>query len=265
MARLAQATGIAAGALLRLTFRDVPARTRGLVDADSRDLCPACADEAGTQRAPRLREWACAFTLWCRKHGCRLLGSDMSGTAALGNERLACRGAELLRRWATDADATTPSTAAALKVLLTPYRAPAPPAPWELARLAPARIRERHRELTRRCPRTALSRVVPEYDVAVAIHEQRLPEDVFGLRGARAVERQAVAIGIARLILNPVDAAVAILLGCDDFGRPRVEGCLLGWPIRLRQAVALGLPRAHRKSKGKSVPRHSRYRIGYPP
>jgi hypothetical protein len=253
IARLALATGACVDVLLRLTFRDAPPRLRSLVHADSRDICPACADEARPGRTPRLKEWAFAFTLWCPKHRCRLHGADMSGLDTLGNEQLARRGAKILNGWARGGPPTTPPVPAAIKLLLMPYRAPSPPAPWELARISPSAIRKRHQELIRPRPRKALSRVVPEYDRAIAIHEQRLPEKAPGLRDARAAERHAVAIGIARMIADPVHAAVQVLLACDDLGRPRIEACLSAWPPRLRNAISRALLAIRRRQdRGRS-------------
>lgn len=247
--RLAGMTGIPANALMQLTYRDAPARLRNLVDPDSRDICPVCTDEAGADRAPRLKDWAFAFTLWCPKHGCRLHGSDMSGLDALGTDRLTRQGVKILSRWAMDGSATTPPMDTAMRLLLMPYRAPSPPAPWELASVSPAMLRRNRKDLNRPYPRKALCCVVPEYDRAVAIHEQRLPKQMLGLRYARAVERHAMAIGIARMIADPVGTAVEILLGCDDFGRSRIEACLSAWPISVREAIVRAYSRRLRPSR----------------
>lgn len=177
------------------------------------------------------------------------LDPAMSGLDSLGGEQLAWRGADILRQWAMEEAATIPPMAAAVRLLLTPYRAPSPPAPWELARISPTGLRKRHRELVRPWPRKALSRIVPEYDRAVAIYDQRLPEKMSGLGAARAVERHAVAIGIARMIADPVGAAVEILLGCDDFGRSWIEAGLSAWPISIRKAISRAYGRRVRSSR----------------
>jgi hypothetical protein len=245
--RLAMATGVSADRLLRLTFRDAPARMRSLINIDSEDVCRVCAAEARPNMAPRLRDWAYPFALWCAKHDRRLNGADMSGVDALGKEQLARHGAKLWRGWAMNTDATSPSTAAVLRLLLTPYRSPSPPAPWELAG-ASARMRwELQREPIRLYPRLTLSCVVPEYDGALPIYKRRLPEKMLGLNSARAVERRAVAIGVARVIQNPIEAAVWILRECDDFGRRMVGDSLSVWPIHLRNAIARERSRARRR------------------
>ena len=249
IAVLSRATGFTVARLASLTYRDMPALARSLVNLESLDFCPTCATRAGTRRGPRLKTWALGYTLWCSEHGCRLDGSDPSGVCALGGDEIAKRGARLLRAWALGSDVASPSTAAVLGLLLTPCRAPAPPEPWELARAQAAGFQVGPDDLLRPRARIALSRVVPEYDRAVAIHERRLPEAARDLRLARTVEWRAVAIGVARVVQNPVEAALEILPGCDDRGRRRIEACLSQWPLEMRIVVADRFARAARARK----------------
>ena len=165
------------------------------------------------------------------------------------------RGARLLRAWALGSDVARPSTAAVLGLLLTPYRAPAPPEPWELARALAAGFRVRRDDLFRPRARIALSRVVPEYDGAVAIQERRLPESATDLCVVRAVEWQAVAIGVARVIQNPDEAALDILRSCDDHGLRRIEAGLSQWPLEMRIVVADRFARPLRTSGRRKGPR----------
>ncbi len=252
---LNRATGLTSAQLVSLTYRDLPPLARSLVNLESLDFCPTCAKGAGTRRAPRLKSWALGYTLWCPEHGCRLFGSDPSGVHALGGVEIAKRGARLLRAWALGSDVARPSTAAVLGLLLTPYRAPAPPEPWELARALAAGFQARRDDLFRPRARIALSRVVPEYDGAVAIHERRLPEAARDLCVARAVEWQAVAIGVARVIQNPVEAALDILRSCDDHGLRRIGAGLSQWPLEMRIVVADRFARPLRTSGRRKGPR----------
>ena len=251
---LSRATGLASAQLVSLTYRELPALARSLVNLESLDFCPTCARGTGTRRAPRLKTWALGYTPWRPEHGCRLYGSDPSGVHALGGVAIAKRGARLLRAWALGLDVARPSTAAVLGQLLTPYRAPAPPERWELARAQAAGFQARRDDLLRPRARSALSRVVPEYDGAVAIHERKLPEAARDLCVARAVEWQAVAIGVYRVIQNPVEAALDILRGCDDHGRRRIEAGLSQWPLEMRIVVADRFARAARASGRRKGP-----------
>ena len=246
---LSRATGLSSVQLASLTYRGLPALARSLVNLKSLDFCPMCASGTGIRRAPRLKAWAFGYTLWCSEHGCRLYGSDLSGVHALGGGDIAKRGARLLHAWALGSDAARPSTAAVLRLLLIQYRACAPPEPWELARALAAGFHARRDDLLRPRPRIALSAIVPEYDLAVAIHERRQPKGASDLCAARTVEWQAVSIGVARAIQDPVGAALTILRRCDDGGRRRVEACLSQWPLEMRVVVAdrFGHVRAQRQ------------------
>ncbi len=237
IARLVAATGVSAPQLLRMTFRDAPASLRGFINIESEEVCPSCVDEARPGVSPRLWEWTYPFALWCAKHGRRLKSADIGGVGVLGDEASARRGAGFWRALAMGADETTPTAAAVLNLLLTPCRSPSPAAPWELAGASPRMRVELQREPAETYPRLALSCVVPEYDSAVAIYDRRLPQEFLGLASARAVERRAVAIGLGRTIAYPVEAAVSILRGCDDFGRRRIEENLAAWPAHLRTAI----------------------------
>ena len=237
IARLAVATGVSAPRLSRMTFRDAPASLRGFINVESEEICPSCVDEARPGVSPRLREWTYPFALWCAKHGRSLKSADIGGVGVLDDEASARRGARFWRALAMGADETTPTAAAVLNLLLTPCRSPSPAAPWELAGASPRMRVELQREPAETYPRLALSCVVPEYDSAVAIYDRQLPQEFHGLASARAVERRAIAIGLGRTIAYPVEAAVSILRGCDDFGRRRIEENLAAWPAHLRTAI----------------------------
>jgi hypothetical protein len=248
IARLAVATGVSAPRLSRMTFRDAPASLRGFINVESEEICPSCVDEARPGGSPRLREWTYPFALWCAKHGRSLKSADIGGVGVLDDEASARRGARFWRALAMGADETTPTAAAVLNLLLTPCRSPSPAAPWELAGASPRMRADLQREPVQAYSRLVLSCVVPEYDSAVAIYDRPLPQEFHGLASARAVERRAIAIGLGRTIAYPVEAAVSILRGCDDFGRRRVEESLAAWPAHLRAAIDRGRRRFRREA-----------------
>lgn len=248
IARLAVATGVSAPRLSRMTFRDAPASLRGFINVESEEICPSCVDEARPGGSPRLREWTYPFALWCAKHGRSLKSADIGGVGVLDDEASARRGARFWRALAMGADETTPTAAAVLNLLLTPCRSPSPAAPWELAGASPRMRADLQREPVQAYSRLVLSCVVPEYDSAVAIYDRQLPREFHGLASARAVERRAIAIGLGRTIAYPVEAAVSILRGCDDFGRRRVEESLAAWPAHLRAAIDRGRRRFRREA-----------------
>jgi hypothetical protein len=89
---------------------------------------------------------------------------------------------------------------AAVSLLLSPCRESSPPAPWELARLSEAERKGRGDVFTRPCRRPVLGIIVPEFNTAVPIYDQRVPKSIFALRDAPLAVRYAVAIGLARLL-----------------------------------------------------------------
>lgn len=222
--RLVGATAMPAGRLEDMTYKNCPAKYRGLVRLGSRDICPVCS--AGMTRPPRFRSAAFAFAFWCQKHGVPLQGTDSSGIGTIGNEHLARRGAAFVRDWAMGAEKAAVSVDLTLELLLTPCRTPSPPEPWQLARLSPEKRRILALALSQARSRTVLGLVVPEYESAVAIYDRSLPKDLTGLCGASLAERYALAIGVARVMKNPAQTGARVWSGCDDFGRLRIEGRL---------------------------------------
>ena len=58
IAVLSWATGFTVAKLVSLTYRDIPALARSLVNLESLDFCPTCATRAGTRRAGAIQSGA---------------------------------------------------------------------------------------------------------------------------------------------------------------------------------------------------------------
>ena len=236
LARIAQATAMPIDRLLDMTFATAPPRVRALARRGDQNVCLAC---GALERPPaRLRAWAFAFAFWCPQHGQPLVGSERNGARVLGDEAAARRGAALIGAWAEGRDTGPLGVAAAFSLLLSPCREPTPPAPWELARLSRAERESRPEVLSRACRRPGLAVVVPEFAAAAPVSDWRAPEDPLDLRDAAFAERYAAAIGIARVLRDPVTAAARVLAAADAFGRRAVLRATASWPISLRLAVA---------------------------
>lgn len=218
--RIAQATNVTANRIMAMTFKDAPQRYLRLLRQDSREMCPACSP--GLARPRRLKAWTFAFSFWCERHRQFLFGPGQHGIGLLGNEAAARRGAKLLECWTMGQDAQALPVDAAVSLLLASCREPSPPAPWELARLPSAEREARAHDLSWPCRRPVLGVIVPEFNTAVPVYDQRVPKDIFQLRDAPLAVRYAVAIGLARLIKSPADATARILAVCDLSGRRRV-------------------------------------------
>ncbi len=238
LARIAAATNFSIDRLFAMTFHDAPARYRSLLRTDSREICAACS--RGLQRSPRLRAWSFAFSFRCDRHRQPLHSPETTGANMMSDAGSACRGAEILSDWAKGGNKTIVPVDAAISLLLAPHRRPSPPAPWELARLARSARQDYAAELSLPCARPVLGVVVPEFNSAVSIYNQVLPNRLSGLRDAPFAERYAVAIGVARLLKNPGAAVAHILETTDEFGRKKVLGLIGRWPAGIRNAVAGG-------------------------
>lgn len=257
MERIAAATSSSVERLFAMTFRDVPARYRSLLRLDSWKICPVCS--RGLQRPQRLRAWSFAFSFVCDRHRHPLFGFEMRGISALGDEAAARRGAEILHRWAMEGDTAAVPIGSVLSLLLTPSRAASPPAAWELARL-PLAGQHEPSILSRPCRRAALSILVPEFTLAVPIYEQRLPSAITDLPNAPWAERYALAVGVARVLRNPVDAILRILEVSDDFGRKKVKAVIGRWPAAIRGAVDRGARRTKTRGKGGRTAQNARFK-----
>lgn len=237
---IARATNGSVRRIIAMTFEGAPLRHLKLVRQDSLQMCPACSP--GLAPPQRLKVWAFAFSFWCDRHRRLLYGSDARGIGVLGNEAAARRGAGLLHDWTMGRDAGAISVEAAVSLLLSSCRKPSPPAPWELARLSEAEWRSPPCDLARPCRRPALGVIVPEFNTAMPIYDQRVPRDIFALRDAPLAVRYAVAIGLARLLNSPADATSRILAGCDASGRKRITAQIDRWPLASRRFFGVGRP-----------------------
>lgn len=246
--RIAQATSFPASRIVAMTFAVMPERYLSLLRLDGRDICPACTP--GLARPPQLKSWAFAFGFWCERHRRPLFGTDRLGLGVLGDEAAARFGARRLAEWARGGDDGAMSVGAAVSLLLSSRSAPSPPAPWELACLSPVeRQRDAHR-LSRRCRRPVLSLVVPEFDIAVPVCDQRVPTDMADLASAPWAVRYAVAIALARLMKDTAATRSRILAGCDPAARRRVTEQLARWPWTYQRDIRTplrGRPRQSRK------------------
>jgi len=238
--RIARATNGSVRRIIAMTFEDAPQRHLKLVRQDSPEMCPACSP--GLAPPQRLKAWAFAFSFWCDRHRRFLYGSNPRGIGVLGNEATARRGARLLHDWTMGQDAGAIPVEAAVSLLLSSYREPSPPVPWELARLSEAEWKSPPCDLARPCRRPALGVIVPEFNIAVPIYDQRVPRDIFALRDALLAVRYAVAIGLARLLKSPADATRRILADCDAPGRKRLMAQIVRWPWTSRRFFGVERP-----------------------
>lgn len=236
MVRIAQATGCSINRLLAMTFHGLPPRYRSLLRPEAREICLVCS--RGMQRPQRLRSWSFAFSFWCECHRQPLGNRDIRGASTLADSWTARRGAQILNAWAMGKDSAVVPVASVLSLLLSPARKASPAAPWELARLPPSCQRQRSFQ-TKHFRRTVLTSVVPEFEVAVPIYDQRLPLDISKISIAPRAERYALAIGVARVLKDPGSAIARILESSDEQGREKIRTLIDRWPAPICSAVRL--------------------------
>jgi hypothetical protein len=175
-------------------------------------MCPACSP--GLARPRRLKGWAFALGFWCERHRRLLFGPGQHGTGVLGNEAAARRGAKLLKDWTMGQNDRAIPVDAAVSLLLSPCRESSPPAPWELARLSEAARKGRGDVFTRPCRRAVLGIIVPEFNTAVPIYDQRVPKTIFALRDAPLAVAAVVRVSSADTnLLNSLQARSEFIAG----------------------------------------------------
>jgi len=63
------------------------------------------------------------------------------------------------------------------------------------------------------------------------------------------INRQALTVGIGRIVENPIDQAILVLLKSDVDGQGRVQEALRSWPLSLRRRISARFWRAQRDER----------------
>ena len=109
--------------------------------------------------------------------------------------------------------------------------------------------RDYHEFLTTPISRQALTVVVPEYDEVAPVLTKPVRPGLFGLAQGSLLHALALTVGIGRVVENPVDQAISILLKSDVDGQARVRDALATWPLSLRRRISARLWRAQRDER----------------
>jgi len=243
-AAIATATRRNPPALHAMTFAGLRPRARALIARRGRRLCPVCAENPMVARKSAALPWV----FWCPLHGARmrpLIGvalPDIFSEAILARlDPFVRRAAAQLADWASegaeDQAPDLPNIVALLDFLTAPYRRSSPPT---LAEIPGVTRVDRHmfREaLNRRIPRQALAIVVPEYDRAAPVFTKAAPPGLAALAQGSLLQTYALAVGMGRLIEQPVTEVDKALLASDPDGEARLREVLLSWPAPLRHRI----------------------------
>ncbi|MGC1860616.1 MAG: TniQ family protein [Methylocystis sp.] len=261
-AAIAAATGRIPPALRAMTFAELRPRARALIARRGRRVCPVCAGDPMVARKSAALPWV----FWCPLHGARmrpLTGAtlpDIFSEAVLARlDPFARRAAARLNAWASEGEEDhapdLPNIVALLDFLTAPYRRPSSPT---LAEIPGVTRVERHmfREaLNRLIPRQALAIVVPEYDRAAPVFTKAAPPGLAALARGSLLQTYALAVGLGRLIEEPVTEVVKTLLASDSEGEARLREVLRSWPAPLRHRITREKRRVAAASRPLGAPR----------
>ena len=243
-AAITAATGRNPPALRAMTFSELRPRARALIARRGRRVCPVCAGDPMVARKSAALPWV----FWCPLHGARmqpLIGAalpDFFSEAALARlDPFARRGAGRSQAWAGEGEedeaSDSPSGVALLDFLTTPYRRPSPPTLAEIPGVTPVERHMFREALNRLVPRQALAIIVPEYDRMAPVFTKAAPPGLAALARGDLLQTYALAVGLGRLIENPVAEAVKALLAGDAAGEARLREALRAWPAPLRREI----------------------------
>ena len=238
-ALLAERTGISLSDLEAMTFGELAAPAHSMIARGDRATCPLCAERPAVKRKDAALPWS----FWCSTHGSRrrpLAGAAIDtlfGAVLAELDPLARQGARRLADWAVGGDEAAPSAADLVAFLATPHRRPSPPSLREQPRLSLAARRAYRGFLAFPIARQALLVVVPEYDRVAPPLAKPVRPGLLGLANGSLLQRYALAVGLGRMTLAPVECAAAALAGGDEEGRERLRAALQAWPAGLRRRV----------------------------
>ncbi|HIC67447.1 MAG TPA: hypothetical protein EYO87_15895 [Paracoccus sp.] len=248
-ARIEARTGLSPQVIQGMTFGELIPEARMLIRRN-RYHCPMCPADVQSKSA------ALAWAFRCPVHG-----SDIQDTTGetlpvvLGAKRMATAdapakvGAAVLDAWVQGHGLGNLGPAEILALLTTRHRRASPPSLSEQPRMSLETRRDYHEFLTTPIIRQALTVVVPEYDEVAPVLTKPVRPGLFGLAQGSLLQAFALTVGIGRVVENPVDQAISILLKSDVDGQARVRDALATWPLSLRRRISARLWRAQRDER----------------
>jgi hypothetical protein len=242
--------GLDAQTIDAMTFAALAPHARIMIAPCARYFCPSCSKSATVGRKDAALPW----NFWCSVHGDRLwtreqrpMESFLPEDALERLDPLARRGAARLAAWAEARDpigeSGAPTVPDLLRFLTASYRRPSPPSLAEQPRLSLEARRANHAFLTRPITRQALLVVTPEYDRFAPVLAKPVHPGIAALACGSLLQNYALAVGVARLIENPVAHAAAALAAADAEGEMNLCRALTSWPSATRRRIDVHLRR----------------------
>ena len=247
-------TGLSENKLQAMTFREIVPEARIMIARKGRHHCPLC--PVDVQRKTAAFPW----TFRCPVHGVYYRTTNGATLAEMfAGEQLtvlgsyAEAGASFLATWARGEEPGDLGPVEMLTFLTTRHRRSSPPSISEQPRLSLQARGDYCDFLTTPIIRQALAVMVPEYDQVSPVLAKPVRLSLHGLAQGSLVQAYALAVGIGRLIENPVDQAITVLLASDAQGEARLRIALKTWPLSLRRRIWARLWRAQRDERDRQI------------
>lgn len=253
-ALIAARSGFSVEALQAMTFGELIPDARMMIAPRSRHRCPHC--PADVHRKSLALPWV----FHCPVHGADL--QDATGATLpemLGETRIAAlaphakAGSAVLDAWARGAGQGILDAPEMLGLLTARHRRASPPSLTEQPRMSLQTRRDYHKFLTMPIIRQALTVVVPEYDLVAPVMAKSVRPGLHSLAQGSLLQTFALTVGIGRIVEDPVNRAISVLLKSDADGQMRVREALRSWPLSLRKRISARLWRAQRDERERHI------------
>lgn len=253
-ALIAARTGLSEVSLQVMTCRDFVPGARIMVARKNRHRCAEC--RADVHRKALALPW----TFLCPIHGADLYEvGDATLPELLGPERFAAlqahakTGAAVLDSWVRGEGQGAMGPVELLAFLTARHRRASPPNVSEQPRMSLGARRDYHAFLTTPIIRQALTVVVQEYDRLAPVLTKPVRPGLHSLAQGSLLQSFALTVGIGRVVEEPVNRAIDVLLASDVDGQGRVQDALRSWPLPLRRCISARLWRVQRDQSAREV------------
>ena len=253
-ALIAARTGVSEVALQAMTYQEIQPDARIMVARKNRHRCAECQGDV------QHKAMALPWTFRCLVHGVELRDAT-GGTLSemLGADRFtkletrAAAGAAVLDAWARGEEQRALGPDEMLAFLTVRHRRASPPNVSEQPRMSLGARRDYHEFLTTPIIRQALTVVVPEYDRVAPVLTKPVRAGLHSLVQGSLLQAFALTVGIGRIVEDPVNRVIDVLLPSDVDGQGRVQDVLRSWPLSLRRQISARFWRVQRDEREREI------------
>lgn len=247
-------TGLSEAAVQAMTFRDVVPEARMIIARKNRGHCPLCPTDV--HRKPAALPWAfrCpVHSLELREAGGLTLSQTLSPERFTAMEAHMLAGAAVLDAWARGDGQRALGAPGMLAFLTTRHRRASPPSIAEQPRMSLQTRRDYHDFLTTPIARQVLTVVVPEYDQVAPVLAKPVRSGLHALAQSSLLQAFALTVGVGRIVEDPINRVVDVLLASDAEGQGRVRDALKAWPLSPRRRISARFWRAQRDERKRQI------------